>query len=122
MRTNKFTARKMINMKILALSALLLTAMSGFTPACHAADDAGVPIARLQAVYAEMQSFRAKFTQSLTHQESGTTEMRQGTLLFRKPLLVRWETAEPHAELVLITDKEIWSCLPDENLAYRYSL
>ena len=49
------------------------------------------------------------------------TEKRQGVILFQKPLRVRWETAAPHAELLMVTDKEIWNYLPDEELAYRYS-
>lgn len=77
---------------------------------------------KLQSTYAAMTSFRAAFTQELTHQESATTETRHGTLLFRKPLLVRWETDKPNPELLLVTDKDIWNWLPDEELAYRYSL
>ena len=41
--------------------------------------------------------------------------------MFKKPLFVRWETAAPNAELLLVNDREIWNYLPDEELAYRYS-
>lgn len=75
----------------------------------------------LQKKYGKMKSFRADFIQRLTHKESGSTEERRGTLLFRKPLLVRWETVSPHAELLIVTDKEIWDYLPDEEVVYRYS-
>jgi outer membrane lipoprotein carrier protein len=75
----------------------------------------------MQNAYSNMQSFSADFTQKLLQRESGVTETRKGTLLFKKPLLVRWETAAPHTELLLVTDKEIWNYLPDEELAYRYS-
>lgn len=74
----------------------------------------------LQKNYDQIKAFSAKFTQKLTHRESGSVEERKGTLLFQKPLLVRWETAKPHAELLVITPKEIWDYLPDEELAYRY--
>lgn len=76
--------------------------------------------AELQKNYEQIKAFKATFTQKLTHKESGSVEERQGTLLFQKPLLVRWETAKPHAELLVITPKEIWDYLPDEELAYRY--
>lgn len=77
--------------------------------------------ADLQKNYERMKTFKAAFTQRLTHKESGTVEDRKGTLLFQKPLLVRWETAKPHPELLIITDKEIWDYLPDEEVVYRYS-
>lgn len=79
-------------------------------------------VAKMQTAYKTLNSFRADFTQELTHQESGTTETRTGVLLFKKPLLVRWESAVPHAELLLVGEQDIWNWLPDEELAYRYHL
>lgn len=75
----------------------------------------------MQSTYARMKGFTATFTQTLTHQESGSREVRNGTLIFKKPLLVRWETKAPHEELLLVTEKEIWNYLPDEELVYRYA-
>lgn len=85
------------------------------------AADISATVKNMQTAYAGMQSFRADFTQQLLQRESGVVEKRQGVILFQKPLRVRWETAEPHAELLMVTDKEIWNYLPDEELAYRYS-
>lgn len=102
----------------LALALLFGPAVS----ARAAGADAAPMIRKLQSVYEAMSSFRADFTQELTHQESGTTETRRGILLFRKPLLVRWETLDPDAELLIVGEKEIWDYLPDEEVAYRYSL
>ena len=78
-------------------------------------------VKEVQRVYGAMDAFQANFTQKLTHRESGSFEMRDGTLLFKKPLLVRWETAKPYAELLLINSREIWNYLPDEKLAYHYA-
>jgi len=78
-------------------------------------------VKEVQRVYGAMGAFQAGFTQKLTHRESGSFEMRNGTLLFKKPLFVRWETANPHAELLLINNREIWNYLPDEKLAYHYA-
>jgi outer membrane lipoprotein carrier protein len=101
--------------------ALCLMRFCGLAaPSAHAADTAAV-IAKMQAVYAAMDSFSADFTQELHQRESGVTEKRRGTIVFKKPLLLRWETAAPHAELLMVTEKEIWDWLPDEELAYRYS-
>jgi outer membrane lipoprotein carrier protein len=101
-----------------ALCLMLLYGLAA--PSAHAADTAAV-IAKMQAVYAAMDSFSADFTQELHQRESGVTEKRRGTIVFKKPLLLRWETAAPHAELLMVTEKEIWDWLPDEELAYRYS-
>ena len=90
--------------------------------AARAADKArlNAMIKEVQRVYGAMEAFQADFTQKLTHRESDSFEMRDGTLLFKKPLFVRWETAKPHAELLVINSREIWNYLPDEQIAYRY--
>lgn len=75
---------------------------------------------RIQQRYATLNSFSASFEQTLTHKESGSVEKRRGTLLFQKPLLIRWQTAKPHAETLVVTAREIWDYLPDEEVAYRY--
>ncbi len=106
--------------KILRTLCAMFLLCCACAPSALAADVQAV-VGRMQAVYNEMQSFRADFTQELLQRETGVVEKRRGTLVFQKPLLVRWETAAPHAELLLVTDKEIWNYLPDEELAYRYS-
>jgi outer membrane lipoprotein carrier protein len=78
--------------------------------------------AKFQAAYKNLENMRASFAQTLLHKESGARETRSGTLLFQKPLLVRWETEEPASELLLVTSKEIWNVFPDEQAAYKYSL
>ena len=101
--------------RILLAAALVL----GVTSPSLAASD---PLVReLQQRYNDMQGFTATFTQSLTHQESGAVEDRKGSLAFQKPLRLRWETAKPHPELLVINDQEVWDYLPDEALAYRYA-
>lgn len=78
--------------------------------------------AAIQARYEKTGSFSADFEQTLTHKESGSVEKRQGKLLFKKPLLIHWQTAKPHEETLVVTGKEIWNYLPDEAIAYRYPL
>ena len=101
---------------LFACAAALLFLTAG---ASHAAAP-GIT-GEMQKKYEAMQSFTAEFTQRLVHQESGAEEVRKGTLAFQKPLRVRWETKAPHGELLVITDKEVWDYLPDEELAYQYS-
>lgn len=74
----------------------------------------------IQKCYEELKSFSADFEQTITHRESGLTEKRRGRLLFKKPLLIRWQTAKPQDELLVVNTREIWHYLPDEEIAYRY--
>jgi outer membrane lipoprotein carrier protein len=78
--------------------------------------------AALQKKYDGIDSMRAEFTQILRHKESGSQENRTGVLLFKKPLLVRWETKAPAPELLVVTKAEIWNAFPDEEVAYKYPL
>jgi len=100
---------------MLALAAGLFLAAASLA---QAADMAST----IQARYEKLRSFSATFEQTLTHKESGSVEKRQGTLLFQKPLLIRWQTAKPHEETLVVTSKEIWDYLADEEVAYRYPL
>lgn len=78
-------------------------------------------IDKIQKTYDSIKAFDADFEQTLTHKESGAVEKRKGKLLFKKPLLVRWETARPNEESLIINKSEIWDYIPDEEVAYRYS-
>ena len=101
--------------RILALTAgLVLMAAT----AAQASDIANT----IQARYEKLRTFSATFEQTLTHKESGSVEKRQGNLLFQKPLLIRWQTDKPHEETLVVTGKEIWDYLADEEIAYRYPL
>lgn len=79
-------------------------------------------VVSLQQKYDGIKSMKAEFTQLLVHKESGSKENRTGTLSFKKPLLVRWESKKPAPELLVVTDKEIWNVFPDEEVAYKYPL
>lgn len=103
-------------MKLLALLTTPLLFL--FATYAAAADD--LP-AKIKESYEKVASFEAGFQQSLFHKESGSKETRKGNLVFQKPLSVRWHTAKPHEELIVISDKEIWDYIPDEEVAYRYA-
>ncbi len=102
-------------LRAIALSALLLLGGTASALAGTAAQD-------IQKRYDTVTTLKAAFTQKLLHRESGLTETRNGTLLFRKPLLVRWETGGKNPEVLVISSQDIWNFLPDEELAYRYPL
>ena len=100
--------------RILALTAALIL----MAAAAQASDITNT----IQARYEKLRTFSATFEQTLTHKESGSVEKRQGNLLFQKPLLIRWQTDKPHEETLVVTNKEIWDYLADEEIAYRYPL
>ncbi len=97
-----------------------LLALSALPAAAAAAGDAARYAGLIQKRYETLKSFSADFDQTLTHKESGSTEQRKGSLLFQKPLLIRWQTVKPHEETLVVTGREIWDYLPDEEIAYRY--
>jgi len=100
-------------------SCLALLLLCGMAQAAPQGTEAALK--KMQDAYASMQSFRAAFTQELMQRETGSTEKRRGSILFRKPLFLRWESEKPHEELLIVNDREIWNYLPEEELAYRYS-
>ncbi len=95
--------------------SLALFAFSGAALAAPVAEE-------LQKRYDSITSIQSDFEQTLTHKESGVVEKRKGTLYFKKPLLVHWQTTEPAPELLVITSQEIWNYFEDEALAYKYPL
>lgn len=99
---------------------LLFFSLFSFTQSQAAKVD-NVLIDRIQKSYDAMQAFEADFEQTLHHRESGAEEKRKGKLTFKKPLMVRWETAKPNEETLIINKKEIWDYIPDEEIAYKYS-
>ena len=99
--------------KSLVLGAVSLLALASWAQAADLVGD-------LKQRYDTLQSFSAEFEQKLTHKESGAVETRYGTLHFKKPLLIRWETKKPIKETLVVTGKEIWDYIPEEEVAYRY--
>lgn len=76
----------------------------------------------MQARYESLQSFSAEFTQELLNGASGETQERKGNIAFRQPGLVRWETATPEPEILVVGKDEVWDYFPEEEAAYRYGL
>lgn len=104
------------------LYTFLIIIMFFFTVSITAYATDSVPIeVALQKKYESLKTFRAIFTQRLLHQESDSEEIRKGTLLFQKPLNIRWETEKPYPELLVVSADTVWDYLPDEELAYCYS-
>lgn len=76
----------------------------------------------MQAEYDKIDGLRAAFTQRLTKADTGESEERTGTVMFRKPMLVRWETETPETELLVVGSEDAWTYFPEEETAYRYPI
>jgi outer membrane lipoprotein carrier protein len=101
--------------RLAIFASVLVLVFSAVTATASTAD-------KMRKTYAQVRSMRASFTQVLFHKESGSREKRSGTLSFKKPLLVRWESKAPSEELLLVGKDAIWNAFPDEELVYKYSL
>lgn len=87
----------------------------------HAADGSTDPlIARVQAAYEKQTAFRAAFTQNLYNVSTGQTSTRTGTLVFKQPRFVRWETKSPEKELFIVGQDAVWHYVPEEESVYKY--
>lgn len=75
---------------------------------------------KIQKKYSIVSTMDSEFTQKITHKESGSIKDRKGTLIFKKPMLVRWETTFPSPELIIVNKNDLWDIFSDEQLAYKY--
>ena len=92
-------------------SSLLLSAALVLTAVLPAGADSLTD--EIKDTYEKITAFRADFQQRLVHQESGSEQKRNGTLLFKKPMRICWETFDPDPELLVVSDLAVWDFLPD---------
>ncbi|MGE4442811.1 MAG: outer membrane lipoprotein chaperone LolA [Desulfomicrobium sp.] len=77
---------------------------------------------RIQKRYDSLQSFRAFFLQKLTNASSREVQERLGSITFKRPRFIRWETTSPENELLIIGQNTVWEYFPEEETVYRYSV
>jgi hypothetical protein len=95
------------------MSRILLVLLAGllaWSAPARAAEDPAQLAARIQKKYASISSFTAGFTQAIRNAASGDTENRSGTIAFKKPTLVRWETVKPEKELLVVGKDAVIAC------------
>ena len=100
---------------ILPVLLCLLTLITG-APAVHAGEWTDA----IQKQYETLVGFSSNFRQTLTNASTGETEVRTGTLSFKRPGLVRWNTQTPERELLIVGTNIVWDYFPDEETAYKY--
>ncbi len=109
---------KTIHTFLPALCAGLLFCCLLALPAPARADLVG----RIQQTYERLESFESRFIQILRNTASGEEQERKGMLYFKNPELVRWETTEPEAELLIVGANVVWDYFPDEMVVYKYAV
>ena len=77
---------------------------------------------QIQKRYDTLQSFRGFFLQKLTNASSREVQERLGSITFKRPRFIRWETTSPENELLVIGQDTVWEYFPAEETVYRYSV
>lgn len=77
---------------------------------------------KIQDQYESLSSFQGTFVQELTNAASGEVEIRKGSIAFKQPRLIRWNTTSPEKELLIVGTDFVWDYFPQEDIAYKYSL
>lgn len=76
--------------------------------------------AKVQKQYETLKDFQAEFVQELKNSATGETETRSGTISYKSPNLVRWETRSPEPETLVLGKDVVWNYIPGEKTAYKY--
>ncbi len=106
-------------MRILLIPVFLLF----FTGVATAAQSKTDPlVGELQATYESLDSFEAKFKQTLKNTATGEEEERTGMFFFKKPQLIRWENITPEEELLVVGKDIVWDYFKDEQVVYKYTV
>ncbi|NJB66826.1 outer membrane lipoprotein carrier protein [Desulfobaculum xiamenense] len=112
-------------MPLFRLMAIAMSLYFLFQPVAAHADEtdgnATEITASMQRQYEALGAFRADLVQKLTNAASGSTQTRTGTLVFKQPALIRWQTESPEPELLVVGSDRVWDYFPDEETAYRYT-
>jgi outer membrane lipoprotein carrier protein len=97
-------------MSPLAISLLLLATTP--TP------DATATARKVQAFYEQTRDLSARFTQTYGYAGAGRKLTSTGTLMVKKPGLMRWDYLTPSPKVVAVTGKRMVQFEPEEQQAY----
>ena len=111
------------------MAALLLSAWGPLRPGEAAPAEGPIQgkeraaiIEELQARQRAVASVRATVIQKKRHPLLAAEVVTQGTLLFKRPNLVRWEVTKPDRTIILIDERTLLTYHPDRQEAERRDL
>ena len=110
---------RLISISVLILLFCALGSVAVYANEQVAADDLPDLVQRR---YEALKTFKADFVQELTNIASGEVDTRKGTIWFKHPSQVRWETKDPDKELLILGPEFAWDYIEDEQLAIKYSV
>jgi outer membrane lipoprotein carrier protein len=98
----------------------VLLALSVAAPAEPAAapPDAQALVQKVQSFYERTKDVQAKFQQIYTYSGFGRKQLSSGTLLVKKPGMMRWEYEKPAKKVVVVKGNRLVQYEPEENQAY----
>ena len=67
---------------------------------------------RMQAFYEKTSDFTARFRQEYTYKAFKRTQISTGTVLFKKPALMRWEYKEPSPRTFVLSGDKVYAYDP----------
>jgi outer membrane lipoprotein carrier protein len=106
---------------ILTPLALALLLADGGVTAGVAAPAARPPMApdvrglvdRMQAFYEKTDDFTARFKQEYTYKAFKRTQVSTGTVVFKKPGLMRWEYEKPSSKTFVLAGEKVYAYDPE---------
>lgn len=103
-----------IKFSSVAVIAILFLCSSSF------AADTTEMTTKVQQNYDSIKAFSADFIQTLTTAASGEQEIRKGTIEFKQPSLLRWDTTSPEKELLTVGKSFVWDYYPEDSVVMKY--
>jgi outer membrane lipoprotein carrier protein len=76
-------------------------------------------VERMQAFYEKTADFRADFEQKYTYTRMKRTQTSTGTVIFKKPGLMRWEYEKPSKKTFVLAGERVYAHDPDAQLLTR---
>jgi len=98
----------------LGIASVLLLA---FTAELLAQSDVNALAAKVDQRYDHMHTLEAQFSE--IYSGAGMTRTESGTLLLKKPGMMRWDYDQPHPKLFITDGKTAWFYVPGERQARR---
>jgi outer membrane lipoprotein carrier protein len=101
-------------MRLVLLLAATIALQSGAVFSAPTKTKKGLPrlLAEVEASYAKSGSISAEFTQEDLSATFGEKRISQGTLAWKSPDSLRWETKAPEANLLVSNGKTVWVYTP----------
>lgn len=82
------------------------------------AEPAAALVRKVQALYERTRDLEARFTQTYTYAGLGRRAVSTGTLLVKKPGLMRWDYATPGKKTIAVVGRRLVQYEPEEHQAY----